>query len=151
MTAIATTTKTTPRVSNDPSAESTDKLHLFLTRGLIAIAWAAVFAAGTHSVTTAVTVGVGVLLVLYPLIDMVASLLDAPRTSPPLTSRSPKTNSTRSLRSHPKRTEGVNGQVLTTSSQREPSELISSGNAPRRRVESSWDRLTRTLSTAGRS
>lgn len=55
----------------------TTKLHLFLTRGLVAIAWAVVFAAASHSVTTAVSVGVGILLVAYPLIDVVGSLIDA--------------------------------------------------------------------------
>ena len=51
--------------------------QLFLTRGLIAIAWAAVFATVADSLTTGVTVGAGVLLVFYPLIDVVASLIDA--------------------------------------------------------------------------
>jgi uncharacterized membrane protein HdeD (DUF308 family) len=51
--------------------------NVFLTRGLVAIAWAIVFAAASSSLTTGVTVGVGILLVLYPLIDMVASLIDA--------------------------------------------------------------------------
>ena len=51
--------------------------HVFLTRGVIAIAWAAAFAAAAHSLTTGVTLGVGVLLVLYPLIDLVASLVEA--------------------------------------------------------------------------
>jgi hypothetical protein len=46
--------------------------RLFLTRGVVAIAWAAVFAAADS-----LTVGVGVLLVAYPLIDLVASLIDA--------------------------------------------------------------------------
>jgi uncharacterized membrane protein HdeD (DUF308 family) len=77
MNTIATATKTTPRVSTHPGAQSSDKLHLFLTRGLIAIAWAVIFAAASHSVTTAVTLGAGVLLVIYPLIDAFASLLDA--------------------------------------------------------------------------
>jgi uncharacterized membrane protein HdeD (DUF308 family) len=47
--------------------------RLFLIRGLVAIAWAVVFAVTSDSLTT----GVGVLLVLYPLIDMVASVIDA--------------------------------------------------------------------------
>jgi len=47
--------------------------HLFLTRRVVAIAWAAVFAAASDSLT----VGAGVLLVLYPLIDVVASVVDA--------------------------------------------------------------------------
>jgi uncharacterized membrane protein HdeD (DUF308 family) len=55
----------------------TTKLHLFLIRGLVAIAWAAVFFAASDSLQTDVTVGVGILLVLYPLIDMIASLIDA--------------------------------------------------------------------------
>ena len=53
------------------------KLQLFLTRGLVAITWAAVFAAVPESLTTGVTVAAGILLVLYPLIDLVASLIDA--------------------------------------------------------------------------
>jgi uncharacterized membrane protein HdeD (DUF308 family) len=57
--------------------QAPSKLQLFLIRGLVAIAWAAAFAAVSDSLTTGVTVGAGVLLVLYPLIDMVASLLDA--------------------------------------------------------------------------
>ena len=52
-------------------------MHLFLIRGLIAIVWAAVFAAASDSVTTSVPVGVGVLLVLYLLIDVIASVIDA--------------------------------------------------------------------------
>ncbi|GAB3171799.1 membrane protein [Micromonospora palomenae] len=52
-------------------------MYVFLTRGVIAIAWAAVFVAVSHSLTTDVTVGAGILLVLYPLIDAVASLIDA--------------------------------------------------------------------------
>jgi uncharacterized membrane protein HdeD (DUF308 family) len=49
------------------------QLRLFLIRGLIAIVWAIVFAATADSLTT----GVGILLVLYPVIDMVASIIDA--------------------------------------------------------------------------
>jgi uncharacterized membrane protein HdeD (DUF308 family) len=68
-------TRTAPRVS----INSTENLHiqLFLTRGLIAIAWAVVFAVATKSATTGVAVGAGVLLVLYPLIDVVGCLIDA--------------------------------------------------------------------------
>lgn len=68
-------TQTAPRVS----INSTENLHiqLFLTRGLIAIAWAVVFAVATKSVTTGVAAGAGVLLVLYPLIDVVGCLIDA--------------------------------------------------------------------------
>jgi uncharacterized membrane protein HdeD (DUF308 family) len=58
------------------TTEST-KIHLFLTRGLAAIAWAIVFAAASHSLTTGVTVGAGILLVIYPLIDVIGSLIDA--------------------------------------------------------------------------
>jgi uncharacterized membrane protein HdeD (DUF308 family) len=52
-------------------------MYLFIIRGLIAIVWAVVFAAASDSLTTGVTVGVGILLVIYPLIDVVASLIDA--------------------------------------------------------------------------
>ena len=52
-------------------------MRLFLIRGLAAIVWAAAFAIVGASVTTAVTVAAGVLLVLYPLIDVVGSLIDA--------------------------------------------------------------------------
>jgi uncharacterized membrane protein HdeD (DUF308 family) len=48
-------------------------LPVFLIRGVVAIAWAAAFAVATDSST----VGAGVLLVIYPLIDLVASLIDA--------------------------------------------------------------------------
>jgi uncharacterized membrane protein HdeD (DUF308 family) len=47
--------------------------RLFLIRGLVAIAWAVAFAIASDSLTT----GVGVLLVLYPLIDALASVIDA--------------------------------------------------------------------------
>jgi uncharacterized membrane protein HdeD (DUF308 family) len=49
------------------------QLRLLLIRGFVAIAWAVVFAITSDSLTT----GVGVLLVLYPLIDAVASVIDA--------------------------------------------------------------------------
>ena len=52
-------------------------MRVFLVRGLIAIAWAALSAAVIGSATTTLTVTAGVVLVLYPLIDAVASLLDA--------------------------------------------------------------------------
>jgi uncharacterized membrane protein HdeD (DUF308 family) len=55
------------------SSQETRTLRIFLARGLIAILWAAVFAVGANSLTF----GVGVLLVLYPLIDAVANLIDA--------------------------------------------------------------------------
>ena len=58
-----------------PAVQQSHTLHVFVVRGVIAIAWAAVFAAVSESLTT----GVGVLLVLYPLIDAVASLIDAQR------------------------------------------------------------------------
>jgi uncharacterized membrane protein HdeD (DUF308 family) len=66
------TSETTPQVSNN-STENLAKTYLFLTRGVIGIAWAAVFAMAADSLMT----GVGVLLVLYPLIDAVASVVDA--------------------------------------------------------------------------
>jgi uncharacterized membrane protein HdeD (DUF308 family) len=62
---------------NPSSLHDTRTLYVFLTRGVIAVAWAAVFAAVSKSLTTGVTAGAGVLLVLYPLIDAVASLIDA--------------------------------------------------------------------------
>jgi uncharacterized membrane protein HdeD (DUF308 family) len=52
-------------------------MQVFLIRGLVAIAWAAAFAAVSDSVTIDVTVAAGILLVVYPLIDAVASLIDA--------------------------------------------------------------------------
>jgi uncharacterized membrane protein HdeD (DUF308 family) len=52
-------------------------MQLFLIRGLIAIAWAAVLAAVADSLTTGVTVAAAILVVIYPLIDVTASLLDA--------------------------------------------------------------------------
>jgi uncharacterized membrane protein HdeD (DUF308 family) len=52
-------------------------MQLFLIRGLVAIAWAAVFAPLADSLTAGVTVAAGILIVLYPLINVVASLLDA--------------------------------------------------------------------------
>jgi uncharacterized membrane protein HdeD (DUF308 family) len=47
--------------------------RLFRVRGLLAVAWAVVIALTADDLTT----GVGVLLVLYPLIDAVASVIDA--------------------------------------------------------------------------
>src|SRR5262245_9713662 len=52
-------------------------MQIFLIRGLVAIAWAAAFAAVADSRTGGVTAAAGILVVLYPLIDAVASLLDA--------------------------------------------------------------------------
>src|SRR4051812_5413412 len=52
-------------------------LHIFLTRGLIAIAWSAVFAATSYSLTTGVSVAAGILFVIYPLTDVAGTLLDA--------------------------------------------------------------------------
>ena len=61
----------------DNSTASSNKLPVFLIRSLIAIAWAVAFAVASDSATTGVTVGAGILLVLYPLIDVVGSLVDA--------------------------------------------------------------------------
>ena len=58
-----------------PAVQQSHTLHVFVVRGVLAIAWAAVFAAVSESLTT----GVGVLLVLYPLLDAGASLIDAQR------------------------------------------------------------------------
>jgi uncharacterized membrane protein HdeD (DUF308 family) len=52
-------------------------MQLHVIRGLVAIAWAAVFAAVSDSLTTGVTVAAGILVVMYPLIDVAASLIDA--------------------------------------------------------------------------
>jgi hypothetical protein len=52
-------------VTTDARVERT--ICLFLTRGAVAIAWAAVFAVAADSLT----VGAGVLLIAYPLIDLV--------------------------------------------------------------------------------
>jgi uncharacterized membrane protein HdeD (DUF308 family) len=52
-------------------------MQLYVIRGLVAIAWAAVFAAVSDSLTTGVTLAAGTLLVIYPLIDVAASLIDA--------------------------------------------------------------------------
>jgi len=52
-------------------------MPLFLIRGLVAIAWAAAFAAVADSVTGGVTAAAGILVVFYPLIDAAASLVDA--------------------------------------------------------------------------
>jgi uncharacterized membrane protein HdeD (DUF308 family) len=48
-------------------------MPLYLIRGLVALAWAAGFAA----VSDSLTVGTGAFLVIYPGIDLVASLVDA--------------------------------------------------------------------------
>jgi uncharacterized membrane protein HdeD (DUF308 family) len=58
------------------STSTNSQQRIFLTRGVIAIAWAAAFAAAASGLTTSVTLGAGILLVLYPLIDAVASLID---------------------------------------------------------------------------
>jgi uncharacterized membrane protein HdeD (DUF308 family) len=68
-------TKTATQVPSHPAADN-KTVRVFLTRGIIAIAWAAAFAASS-TLTAGLTVGVGILLVLYPLIDAVASLIDA--------------------------------------------------------------------------
>ena len=51
------------------------QVKLFLIRGFVAIAWAVAFVTVSDSLTT----GAAVLLVLYPVIDMVASGIDARR------------------------------------------------------------------------
>ena len=74
MSTTESTSKAKPGVSSDSTART---LQLFLTRGLIAIAWAAAFAVVSDSLTTGVTVAAGILVVIYPLIDVAASLIDA--------------------------------------------------------------------------
>ncbi len=59
-------------------APATDtQSRVFLIRGLIAVGWAAAFAATSAASASSVTFGVGALLVAYPLIDAIASLIDA--------------------------------------------------------------------------
>jgi uncharacterized membrane protein HdeD (DUF308 family) len=65
---------TTATTASDQQAKTG---QLFLIRGLIAIAWAVGFASAANSLTAGVTVGAAVLVVAYPLIDVVASLIDA--------------------------------------------------------------------------
>jgi DNA-binding CsgD family transcriptional regulator len=55
-------TPSTEAIMSSSQTSTSRTLHLFLTRGLIAIAWAAVFAAVASSLTTDVTVGAGILL-----------------------------------------------------------------------------------------
>jgi uncharacterized membrane protein HdeD (DUF308 family) len=57
------------------STEATSKTYI--SRGLVAIAWAVVFAVVADSLTTGVTVAAGILVVIYPLIDVAGSLIDA--------------------------------------------------------------------------
>ena len=52
-------------------------MYLFLIRGLVASVWAVAFAAVADDLTTDVPLAAALLLVLYPLIDVVASLIDA--------------------------------------------------------------------------
>ena len=70
------TTKTTSPIQTN-STLSSNQVRVFVTRGLIAIAWAVAFAAVSGSLSGTVTVGAAILLVVYPLIDAVANLLDA--------------------------------------------------------------------------
>ena len=60
-----------------PNGGRASLLQLYLVRGLLAVAWAAVFA-GAHATLDTVAI---VLLVAYPLIDAVSSLIDY-RTMP---------------------------------------------------------------------
>ena len=60
-----------------PNGGRASLLKLYLVRGLLAVAWAAVFA-GAHATLDTVAI---VLLVAYPLIDAVSSLIDY-RTMP---------------------------------------------------------------------
>lgn len=54
------------------SSERSSLLKLYLIRGLLAVAWAALFA-GAHATLDTVAI---VLLIVYPLIDAVSSLVD---------------------------------------------------------------------------
>jgi uncharacterized membrane protein HdeD (DUF308 family) len=62
---------------NTSAPQETRTLRVFLIRGVIAIAWAVIFTVVVNSLTTDVTVVAGVLLIMYPLIDAVATLIDA--------------------------------------------------------------------------
>jgi uncharacterized membrane protein HdeD (DUF308 family) len=53
--------------------------HIFLTRGLVALAWAAIFMGVASDQRGDVTAGAGILLVLYPVIDVAGNALDARR------------------------------------------------------------------------
>jgi uncharacterized membrane protein HdeD (DUF308 family) len=64
-------TRETP--ASPGSADDSARLRLYLIRGAVALAWAASFAAADESLTT----GLALLLVAYPLIDVIASLIDA--------------------------------------------------------------------------
>jgi uncharacterized membrane protein HdeD (DUF308 family) len=59
------------------SAHEAHTAHIFLTRGIIALVWAAAFMGVATDQRGDVEVGAGILLVLYPLIDVVGNLLDA--------------------------------------------------------------------------
>jgi len=59
-----------------PAEARSIDMQLFIIRGLVAIAWAAAFAAVADSLTGGVTVAAGILVVLHPLIDAAASLVD---------------------------------------------------------------------------
>jgi hypothetical protein len=65
-------TATATAVADAAAPAATPLIRIYLVRGVLAVAWAAVFAAASDSLTT----GVGVLLVAYPLIDVLASLAD---------------------------------------------------------------------------
>jgi uncharacterized membrane protein HdeD (DUF308 family) len=68
---------TTPLVANKQTAGDSRTMQVFLVRGLIAILWAIAFGVVSDSLTTEVTAGAAILLVLYPAIDSVGSLVDA--------------------------------------------------------------------------
>ena len=74
---LLSTDRPARRTAAVPTASDSHLLHVFLTRGLAAVAWAIVFAIAAGDLTHDVSVGVAVLLVIYPLIDLVASVLDA--------------------------------------------------------------------------
>jgi uncharacterized membrane protein HdeD (DUF308 family) len=69
-------TSTSP-VAEDQTAGDSRTMQVFLTRGLIAIVWAVALSVVSDSLTTGVTAGAAILLVLYPVIDVIGSLIDA--------------------------------------------------------------------------
>ncbi|MFE0630815.1 DUF308 domain-containing protein [Streptomyces sp. NPDC058864] len=65
-------TQTTPPPTRGAAGERSSLLRLYLVRGVLAVAWALVFA-GAHDAVNAPAI---TLLVVYPLIDAVSSLID---------------------------------------------------------------------------
>lgn len=69
---LATSDPLSPRAA--PASNTSAMRWLYATRGLVAVVWSAAFAA---TVSSSLTSRVATLLVLYPLIDVVASAIDS--------------------------------------------------------------------------